>query len=219
MGEVVNLSAASRSGLGDVGPHDDESYGGQTGYGMDYLRDKAREFQVMLNALDSAYATAVEALQSAPPEDIASDMQAWLDDFDAHRLQLKGTAEAINAGAALINSLGGRFPQLSVPGTLGLVPAIPAAAVAWVAAAALAYEFGKTALDTLRTIILRWQAYGNMTPEQRGAAAVASTRVDDSIRAADTSLLGAASGAIKWAALVALGWLGWQALQAFGKRR
>jgi hypothetical protein len=132
--------------LGEAGvPHDDESYGGELSdsiFSMDYYREKAREFQETLNRLDQTAELAYEAASSNISESLSLDLLVMLDEYESRKWTLKATAETINAGAAVVNAMGGRFPVLSVPSGLGAVPALPLAAIAAVATAATLISWG-----------------------------------------------------------------------------
>lgn len=210
------------STLGDVGPHDDASYTGDYTPGnpvtLDYYREKARQFQVMLNALDASYRAVQELLASPAAAELDEDtglfLYDWLYDFDQHKTQLLGTAEAVNAGSAIVNSLGGRMPQLSIPGTLGLAPlVIPAAAIAWIAAAAILTTWGFAAINGLNDRLSQQQLFDAMSPEAKSAAALAASKAADAKRAADMSPWSSLAGSIKWIALAALGFIAWRAAQ------
>lgn len=210
--------------LGDVGPHDDVSYTGDVStsvFSMDYYRAKAQEFQQLLNQLDATYgaiSATLDAYAGSDNEALLSDLVGMVEDFDAKKTALRLTAEAINAGAAVINGLGGRFPQLSVPGTLGLPPiAVPVATVAAIGtAAALAawgYEWIRGVNDRLK---LEMSLDAQATPEQRAKLAASVVTTDNAVRAADVSIWSQAGSAIKW---VAFGILGFLAYQAFVTRK
>ena len=84
-------------------------------FAMDYYRNKAREFQELIIALDRSYWAASGALGTgALDATTAAALEAALSDYESRRTTLRVTAEAINAGAAAINALGGRFPSLSI---------------------------------------------------------------------------------------------------------
>jgi hypothetical protein len=213
LGELMKLG---RAGLGDGGglPNDDVSYTGETGdsaFSMDYYRNKAREFQVLLNALDAGYLAAWEAMSHEISDDsVVADLSALIDQFEAKKTALKLTAEAVNAGAALINSAGGRFPVLSIPGTLGNPVVIPVGVVVALAGIATLAVWGRAWLDTLSTVIKRWQLADWLTPEERARAAAAELAADSAARQMDQGIFGSAAGAIKWIAIGALGFFAWQ---------
>lgn len=212
MGELTAVTPIpARPGLGDVGPHDDESYGGQTGYGMDYLRDKAREFQVLLTSLDSAYLSILQLMGSGviSPE-LYDELAVLADDYEAHKTTLRLTAEAINAGAAVVNAAGGRFPVLSVPGTLGALPALPVAAIAALGTVVALTTWGmswlrayndRTKFELLRDSLPEGERQALVMAEQQSGAALAN---------ADPTLFGVLGSSVKWIALAAIAYFAWQ---------
>ncbi len=159
--------------LGDAGaPNDDASYTGDTGnsaFSLQYFRNKASEFQAVLNALDNASRVAEEMLSGSIDVETATFAANWLAEFDAKKWQFRTAAEAINAGAALMNSAGGRFPSLSIPSGLGAVPLlVPAATIAAIGAAAALIVWGNQAIKSLSTYLSQKQMYDEAaTPEAK----------------------------------------------------
>lgn len=171
---------------------------------LDYYRDKARQFQVTLNALDQGYAAAWNAIDADIDDELSVDLFDLTQEFDAKRTLLIGTAKAINAGAEAINALGGRFPVLSVPSGLGLLPVLPLAAVAAIATAATLIVWGNQWLKGLNERLKRAQ----LIAEQREIDPAKAAALVDSIAASDmavsrseTSPLSAIAGTVKWIAL------------------
>lgn len=129
--------------LGDAGaPGDDASYTGDVSaspVSLDYFRSKFREFQAALNAADSSYAAGFAVWSATGDEELA----LLLADYENSAGNVKAIAEAMNIGAAAVNAAGGRMPELSIPSTLGILPAfvLPAAAVA--ATAGAVYWIGR----------------------------------------------------------------------------
>lgn len=212
--------------LGDPADfHDDVSYGGTSDsmFSLDYYRAKTVEFQTVLNALDTAYGAAVLVL-SAPDldEETFNAVLDSINEFDDKKTQLKLTAEGLNGVAAVINSLGGRFPRLSIPGTLGnpILAAIPwATLAAIVATAATAITWGSVWLTGLNTRLRDAQALTAATPQTRDRLAEAIVTTDQAIAATQMTPWAAASGLIKWVALGALGFLAYKAFTASKSRR
>lgn len=143
------LKGALSGYLGDAGaPNDDVSYSGadpNDAFSMAYYIDKARQFQVSMDAAD-AMATSlidtialarVNALWGEDNDAVIADLTDLLSQYDEKRTTFRVTAEAINGGAATINTLGGRFPELSIPSGLGIAPIVMGgAALAAIAVAA-----------------------------------------------------------------------------------
>jgi hypothetical protein len=184
--------------LGDAGAsNDDGSYTGDVStspVSMGYFRSKVTEYQTTLNAVDQAYSAAVEASAVAP----SAELDALLEDYESHRTILKTTAEALNLGAAVVNAAGGRMPELSIPQTLGLGPALPLAAVAAVATAAVLISWG-TEFCSLVADYIAVQAQD--TPEKAAALAAAQARARAAASAASGSNLSAVAGIVKWVAI------------------
>lgn len=211
--------------LGEAGvPHDDASYVGEVSdsvFSLDYYRTKAVEFQSVLNALDGGYRAALSMLQN--PElspDLRNDLQARVDDFETKKWAFRTTAEAINLGAAALNSVGGRFPSLSVPGTLGLLPAaLPFAAVAAFGTAATLIMWGREWIaglnDRLKTAqLLEAQA----SPELQSDLARTIALTESAARVASDSPFGAIAPLIKWGSVAVVGYLVWRLYKRHGSR-
>ena len=112
------------------------------------------------------------------------------------------TAEAINAGAAAINALGGRFPSLSIPGTLGLPPLIvPAAMVAAVGTAAALIVWGSQWVQGVNDRLKRAQIIDAATPEQRASIVAAMAESDNAVSVAGSSMLASLAPTVKWVAI------------------
>lgn len=175
---------------------------GATPFSMQYYRNKAVEFQSVLNSLDLGQSVARDLVASDIDPDLSADLSAMLDEFDARRTALRITAEAINAGAAVINSMGGRFPQLSVPSGLGLLPAVPIAAVAALATAATLIAWGVTWLQGLNARLQQAQQLAAVTdPGARAELARAMATSDAALAQATGNPLSNLAGIVKWGAL------------------
>jgi hypothetical protein len=169
---------------------------------MDYYRQRAVEFQQMMTALDQAYWAANYALMnSALDESSAAALMGALDEYAAKKSTIKITAEAINAGAAAINAVGGRFPVLSIPGTLGLPPLIaPAALVAAVGAAATLLTWGSQWISGVNDRLKRAQLIESASPDERDALVRAMTESDNAVNVASSSILASVAPTVKWIA-------------------
>jgi hypothetical protein len=205
--------------LGDVGPHDDPSYTGEQtsdslpGMSMSYYRDKAREFQVLLNSLDVAYTSMIDSINSGLlPQDYCNDLLALAAEYESHKSILKITAEAVNAGAAIVNAAGGRMPQLSIPGTLGLGPiALPLGTIAAIGTIAALTAWGMSWLGGYNDRAkLQMTLDAQATPEGRAQVARDVQQSDAALKAADVTIFGALSGSVKWIALGVLGYFAYK---------
>jgi hypothetical protein len=170
---------------------------------MDYYRQKAAQFQEMLTALDQSYWAANYALQNSALDDAtAQALLSAIEDYNGRKGTLKATAEAINLGAATINSLGGRFPVLSIPGTLGLPPIIaPAALVAAIGAAAALITWGSSWIQGINDRLRRAQLIESASPAERDALIRAMTESDNSVNVASSSVLASLAPTVKWIAI------------------
>lgn len=172
-------------------------------FSMEYYRNKVREFQVTLDALDRAYWAASGALGTGALDDTtAAALEAALTDYESKRTSLRVTAKAINAGAAAINALGGRFPSLSIPGTLGIPPIIvPAAMVAAVGTAAALIVWGSQWVQGVNDRLRRAQIIDAASPEQRQRIVAAMAESDNAVNVASSSMLASLAPAVKWVAI------------------
>ena len=172
-------------------------------FAMDYYRNKAREFQELIIALDRSYWAASGALGTgALDATTAAALEAALSDFESRRTTLRVTAEAINAGAAAINALGGRFPQLSIPGTLGLPPLVaPAALVAAIGTAAALIVWGSQWVSGVNDRLKRAQVIDAATPEQRARIVEAMAESDNAVSVSSSSMLASLAPTVKWIAI------------------
>lgn len=179
---------------------------------MDYYRNKAREFQQVLNALDAGMSSAEQLIAADISPELTSDLTAMLNEADAKRFLLRATAEAINAGAAVINAAGGRFPELSIPTGLGFLPALPVAAIAAIATAATLIAWGVSWLDGLNERLRNEQLLGAIDdPAKRSALASSLAQTAAAASAAKSSPLGDLAGIVKWGALAFGAWLVYRA--------
>ena len=172
-------------------------------FAMDYYRNKAREFQELIIALDRSYWAASGALGTgALDATTAAALEAALSDYESRRTTLRVTAEAINAGAAAINALGGRFPSLSIPGTLGLPPLVaPAALVAAIGTAAALIVWGSQWMSGVNDRLRRAQVIEAATPEQRARIVEAMADSDNAVSVASGSFLASLAPTAKWIAI------------------
>lgn len=202
--------------LGDAGVPDggsDELYTGDVGesqLSMQYYRDKVTEFQVTLNALDRAYNGALMVMNASSDASLNADLQAFLADFNNRKWQLKTTAQALNAGAEMINMAGGRMPELSIPNGLGLGPLIiPAATVAAIGVAASLVIWGNTWVKGLNDRLKRSQVIeaAQQIATQTGNTAVLNqvvagiSETDNAVATIDSSGFSSIAGTLKYAAI------------------
>ena len=208
--------------LGDLGPKDDASYTGDvsnSAWSMDYYRSKITDFQSVLQAVDQGYRAAQSALASGGLDATTADeLQVMCDDYLSRRFTLKATAEAINAGAAAFNAMGGRLPSLSIPAGLGLAPALPFAAIAAIGTAAVLISWGRDWIrgvnDRLKTAQL---LAAQESPEKAASLAQSIAQSDAAIAIAENSGVAALAPVLKWGAFALGAWLLWKALHGAQK--
>lgn len=181
-------------------------------FSLDYYRNKAREFQTILNQVDLTARAAQDAIASGVDYDLSADLSAALQEFDAKKTVFRMTAEGINAAAAVINSAGGRLPQLSIPSGLGFAPfVIPAAGIAAIATAATLITWGLSWIDGVRERMRLAQLLDVGTPEQKAELARALATADAAAVAGSSSPLASIAGAVKWGAIGLGLWLAYRA--------
>jgi len=182
-------------------------------FSPDYYRQKAIEFQQIMNALDTAYNAASAALASEATDlDTAEYLSNWIAGFLEKRDQIKTVATTLNAGAEALNYAGVRFPVLSIPKTLGFAQfAIPAAIAAGFTLAAGIVVWGSQYISGLNERLKRAQILDSATPEQKAAVIAAISDSDNSVAQLSSSTLAGIAPIIKWAAIGVAGWFAYKA--------
>jgi hypothetical protein len=208
------------STLGDAVPGggSDELYTGESSdsvLSMQYYRDKARQFQVIMNQLDASQVAAQSAIEADIDASLTDDLSRMLAEFDAKRFLIRTTAEAINLGAEAVNAMGGRFPQLSIPSGLGFLPILPFAAIAAIGTAAGLIVWGNTWITGVNDRLRLAQQFEAVADPDKRAALASSLAMSDSARlAAESSPLSSVASMIKWGALAFGAFLLWRAYSA-----
>jgi len=185
-----------------------------------FFRDKAREFQDVINALD-ATSREVEMLIGALPESAMLDeLVIQFGELQNKKGQIRLVAEAVNFAANGLNQLGANLPTIQIPQTLGAAPLVIAGAgAAAIAAAAAIIIWGKAWIDGINQR-LRDKALIESVPEaQRGAVADAIMRTEAEKAKADASPIGAIAGVVKWVAIGAVAYFAYQAWTQYSGRR
>lgn len=208
--------------LGDAGTdNSDASYTGDVSDSMlsiDYYRQKAREFQGILNQVDATANAARGAIDADISPELSADLGALLSEFDAKKLAFRMAAEGINAGAAVINSAGGRFPTLSIPQGLGFAPfVIPVAAVAAIGAAAALIAWGVTWIHGVNRRLIYEQLTSKGTPAQQAELARLIGQSEAAAVTSSESPLASVAGVVKWGAIGLIAWMAWQAFEKRGR--
>jgi len=212
--EVIDNEIISTAAPPEVIPHDDDTYGGDSSpVSLDYFRDKVREFQVALNSADQAYRAGVE-VYGISPSDTLADLLA---DYETRAATLRTTAETLNAGAALLNAVGGRMPVLSIPGTLGLPQFVmPAIYIAALATGVYLISWAKDYAAVLRAEIdeRARQLDAQTTPADRARVAAAQASAASAAGSKAKSGLDALAGVVKWGGIALLAFLAWKAYKS-----
>ena len=182
---------------------------------VDYYRDKIREFQMTMNALDSAYRAVVSARDDSTLDfETASELDRLIAEYEARRFLVKQTAEAINLGASAWNAAGGRMPQLSIPGTLGLAFIPPAAFLAAVAAVGGLTLWASGWISSAARVMEQSALIALAEPEQRSSLIENWQAVLTAQQQTESSPLVSIAGAVKWLAIGGLGFLAYRAWRA-----
>lgn len=205
--------------LGEIftpGLDPDATYTGETGssvFSMQYYRNKALQFQDVLFQLDKVAQSAQAVVDADASPELTADLADMLAGFDAKKVTFRATAEAINLGAASINAMGGRMPEMQVPTGLGVVPlVVPAAMIAAIGVAAALITWGVSWIAGVRERLLRAQTLNEIAdPELRGQVAAELVRVDAAAAATNESSLSSVAGIVKWGVIGVLAWMAWQA--------
>jgi hypothetical protein len=200
--------------IGDAGlPNDDASYTGvvdSSAVSVQYWRDKATEFQNVLNAVDQTARAATEFAAATSDQQTIDYLVGALNEFELKKTALRLAAEGVNAGAATINAAGGRFPSLSIPQGLGVAPlVIGAAAVAAFGAAAALISWGNSWIAGVNER-MRYAALLDAGDPEIGRILA---RAEAAQQAANASPVSQLSGVLKWGAFAVLALMAWPHIQ------
>jgi len=185
---------------------------------VDYWRAKAREFQSALIATDNVAREGYAALGSRLPPGPERDAIAQaIAEYESKKGWLKGIAEAVNALAALYNGVGGRFPRLSIPQSLGMPFVIPAAIAGSLAllGGAIAWCVAWTR-NTANTLNAATEAAMQIQDSQLRDEVLAensriAARANAAAREAEGSPFASLGTALKWGGIAVLAFLAYQA--------
>lgn len=195
---------------------DDESYDGSVSdslFSMDYYREKARQFQQTMNQVDEAMRAANIAYNANISPEVNAQLLDLQNEFLAKRAQFRVTAEAINAGASVINSAGGRFPQLSIPQTLGLGPLVlPLAAIAAIGVAVGLITWGAQFVSGVNERLMYARQVQGLTPAQQNELNVATAKAKAAQNAMGW-LTGGYGSLVKYGLYGLAAFLAWKAWQ------
>lgn len=210
--------------LGDAGAdNSDAGYTGDTGdavASMQYFRNKATQFQEVMNQLDRGYIAASQLVEFVTNEQDRDDLIDLLAEFEEKKSTLRITAEAINAGAYAVNAIGGRFPQLSIPMNLNgyaedqvrYVSVFGPIVGSAVASAANLVSWG---VDWLARLAGRVSAMdvANETDPVKQEILARQLEIQNAADAATDSPLSNIAGIVKWGAIAVLGFMAFSAFQ------
>ena len=181
-----------------------------------YFREKALEFQQIVNAVD-ATGRELDLLIGALPEGPMLD--ALLVQFEALQEKkgyLKLVAEAINFAANGLNKLGTNLPTVQLPQGLGAVPLVAAgAAAAAIAAAAALITWGREWLIGVNQRLRDKQLLASVPEAQRAQVAETILKTDVALAQANESPLTSVAGIVKWVAIAAVGFFAYQAFAQY----
>ena len=183
---------------------------------LDYYRQKALEFQQVVNALDRT-AQAVDALiRELPAGELVDELIAERSIMEDKKGQLKLAAEAINFAANGLNAVGVNFPKINMPQNLGAIPlALAGAAAAAVAAAAALIVWGKEWIAGVNQRLRNAELLASVPDADKGKVAQAILTTDVALAQANESPLASIAGIVKWLAIGAVAFFAYQAFQQY----
>lgn len=185
----------------------------------DYYRQKIREFQATLNAVDAAAAQLRRVYEiDGLPEEVWYDALSMLNDYEGRRTQFVLTAEAINLASAAANASGFRMPSVSLPQTLGIAPLALAGVGAAVAGAAALIAWGVAWINGAHATAMRIAMLESLAPEDRAKAVNAALEIERAQAAADNPLSTIAL-TVRWVAIAAVGFFVWKAYQGYSGKQ
>lgn len=177
-----------------------------------YFRDKAVEFQQIINALD-ATSNEVDMLIGALPESaLLDELVEQKAELEGKKGQIKLVAEAVNFAANGLNQLGANLPTINIPQTLGAIPLVVAGAgAAAVAAAAAIIVWGKAWIDGINQRLRNAELLASVPEADRARVAEAVLKTDVALAQATQSPLASVAGIVKWVAIGAVAFFAYQA--------
>ena len=180
---------------------------------LSYYQQKIVEFQNLLNGMDAAAKAAQSALWDDIDPKLSADLQAYLDEFDSKKWEFRAAAEALNLAVNGANLVGGDFPNITVPSTLGVVPLVAAGVIAAaVATAAALIVWGNTWLQGLNQRLRDQELIGSVTdPVKRDKLIQTQMEVEAAAAEANASPLSSISNIVKWLAIGAVAYFAFNA--------
>ena len=180
---------------------------------LSYYQQKIVEFQNLLNGMDAAAQAAQSALWDDIDPQLSKDLQTYLDDFDSKKWEFRAAAEALNLAINGANLVGGDFPNITVPSTLGVVPLVAAGVIAAaVATAAALIVWGNTWLQGLNQRLRDKELIASVSdPAKRDQLITAQVAVEQAAVEASASPLSSISNIVKWLAIGAVAYFAFSA--------
>ena len=180
---------------------------------LSYYQQKIVEFQNLLNGMDAAAQAAQSALWDDIDPQLSKDLQTYLDDFDSKKWEFRAAAEALNLAINGANLVGGDFPNITIPQTLGVVPLVAAGVIAAaVATAAALIVWGNTWLQGLNQRLRDKELIASVSdPAKRDQLITAQVAVEQAAVEASASPLSSISNIVKWLAIGAVAYFAFSA--------
>ena len=185
------------------------------GTDLGYFQTKVAEFQALMTDLD-ATASAIMDLRDLGIQDV--ELDAALGEFDAKKSSFRTAAEALNFAVNGLNKFGANLPSVAIPTGLGVLPAVPIAALAAVSGAiaviATLIVWGKEWISGVNERAKVALALSNITdPQQRAQAAAAIAKIAATNINAQSSPLSSIANIVKWVAIAAVAYFAYSAYQ------
>ncbi len=183
---------------------------------LGYIESKIVEFQNAVNLADTTVADIKELMLYTDDENILSDLQAQLNEFDTRKQAIKFAAESFNAVASVVNSMGGNMNSLSIPSGLGFAPVVPlvyvAAITAGIALIDWIHQWAKRTFDIGLEAASRIQ-----DADLRDATLQTYNQKLTDLQITESNTFGGAISSVKWLALAALAYMAYTAYQKGSK--
>ena len=180
---------------------------------LTYYQQKIVEFQNLLNGMDRAYKAAADLYYENIEPTLRDDLKAYMDEYDSKAWEFRAAAEALNLAVNGANLVGGDFPNITVPSTLGVVPLVAAGVIAAaVATAAALIVWGNTWLQGLNQRLRDQELIAQVSdPAKRDALIKTQLEVEAAAAEANASPLSSISNIVKWLAIGAVAYFAFSA--------
>jgi len=183
---------------------------------LDYFRQKAIEFQEVVNALDGTGRTIRELLVAIEDPQLAADLAQAYNEFDRKKGMIRATAESVNLAAAGLNLIGVQAPRITIPQTLGaatiVVSAVAAAAIFTPASLII---WGREWIAGVNQRLNAATVIGAVPESDRAKVAQAVLQTQAAVAETEQSPVVAIAGTVKWIALAAIAYFAWQAYNSY----